>query len=92
MLYIILTINVGGFTIRADGREYVFLKDETWDLFIRMNSFEFNEQETMFYHIERIVKRGIEEVAISTEADMQKMFKRMTTDKSRYTELTRLKG
>ena len=57
-----------------------------------MTSFEFNEQETVFYYIEQIVKRGIKEVAISTKADMQKMFKKMTIDKSRYTELTRSKG
>ncbi len=31
-------------------------------------------------------------MAISTEADIQKMFKRMITDKSRYAELTRPKG
>jgi len=78
--------------MRADGREYVFPKDETWDLFMRMTSFEFDEQETVFYRTERMVKRGIEEVAMSTEADMQKMFKRMTIDKSRYAELTGPKG
>ncbi len=78
--------------MRVDSHEYVFLKDETQDLFIYMTSFEFDKQETMFYYIERIVKRGIKEVAISTKADMQKMFKRITIDKSRYTELTRPKG
>ncbi len=29
--------------MRADSREYVFLKDETWDLFMYMTSFKFDE-------------------------------------------------